>query len=1529
MTSVASSQSNPFVGPRAFRTGEVLYGRDRETRKLVNLLIAERIVLLHAPSGAGKTSLVQAAVVPQMRERGFEVFPAIRLNAAAPPAPQDTTVMLPATNRYVWSTLLALEEQRAERIAPDELATLSLNAYLDRRITDADSDIMLVFDQFEEVLTLDPINREAKLAFFRQLGEALEDRRRWALFAIRGDRLSELEPYARPIPTQFATRFPLELLGPRAAREAIQRPAEEQGIHFTASAAERLIADLSRVRVQRPDGTSEDLPGDVVEPVQLQVVCYRLWERIAPGASEIGESDIATVGDVDTALGNYYSERVAAIAEATGTAERTIRAWCEEQLITEQDVRGQVLRGKDESSGLGNAAIQGLVDTHLVRADSRRGAVWYELAHDRLIAPIRKNNAAWREEHLSTLQRQALIWKSQGKAPEFLLQGNALVDAEQWAEANPKQMAPLDTELLNESIQARDATRQQQQSQRNRIIAIVASGLGLIILVALVVSLSFFFQAREQAGIAQRAAQEAEAARVVAQRAAQEAETARVRAVRAERGARLTAQAGSSFETQPQLGLLLAVEAANATSAETQTVITNASSASAVSTTSTITDTAQREVFRQGLKIIGGEPLGSLGHAVSAIAYSPDGRLIAAAGGPTVLVWDRFSAATAPRTIAYAGGGTTALAFSPDGHWFTAAYTDGLVRLWPISADDQLGTEQALHGHTDRVNALAFHPQSIWLATASSDHTVRLWDLRSQDSSPSSQQVLQHDNAIWSIIFSADGRQLLYGSASVRIWDFGDDGPVGTPRTLDTGGTAYQLALSPDGRWLAAGLDNYGLKFWDLTQPDPQDLKINGSEWVTVPRFSPDGRWLVLPGPSTFVRDLTNGDVATQKPDVLPAVAFIGSASAFSPDGRWLVTAGNDRIVRVWDMRNLSEPARLMRGHEASILAVAFSPDGTHLASADETGAVREWEAPFFAADPEVLSGPAQSQGVHTWQIAPGERPRPQHLLSSEGTYYGISVSRDGRWAAVLAGDGSDLRLWDLQHPAAGPQTLEGGSYYWAMPIFDPQGRWLIGGDTDGRVRLWSLAEGKVGTILAEWQAHENNAVRQIDVSADGQRLATCGNTDGLARVWFLGGNLLPPQSVNFNAGGGRTGTIRTVAISADGTRLITGSWENDYAARIWNLADPSQAPVELQFKNRVFDVAFSPDGRWAAAGSWDDTVGLFDLKTPAQKPTLLTGFRARVLTLDFSPDGRWLAVGNEDRTVRLWDLRLNDLSIPQVVIEGPYKIGFVQFSPDGRWLLTEEGEYRSEHFDASGRVLVTGYEQTRLYHMDEAELRVLACRAAGRNLTPTEWQRYMSGFQGASPRPTCPAPDPSLAAQAAGQREAVETALRRAFTLLNSSRIDEALTVLEQVQRLDPERVTVPLALHVALTLAENGDGPAALRAFNAIQARDARQLSADNWNTLCWRGSLFGHAKEVLPACERAVALDPGNGGIRDSRGLARALAGDVAGAIADFEAFIRWAPDNQAADLVPIRTAWIETLRAGGNPFDGATILQLRQK
>src|SRR4029079_6821035 len=84
MTLAPAVRPNPYIGPRSFQTGEVLYGRDRETQDLLGLLIAERIVLLHSPSGAGKTSLVQAALIPRLIEREFTVLPVMRVSQEPP-----------------------------------------------------------------------------------------------------------------------------------------------------------------------------------------------------------------------------------------------------------------------------------------------------------------------------------------------------------------------------------------------------------------------------------------------------------------------------------------------------------------------------------------------------------------------------------------------------------------------------------------------------------------------------------------------------------------------------------------------------------------------------------------------------------------------------------------------------------------------------------------------------------------------------------------------------------------------------------------------------------------------------------------------------------------------------------------------------------------------------------------------------------------------------------------------------------------------------------------------------------------------------------------------------------------------------------------------------------------------------------------------------------------------------------------------------------------------------------------------------
>lgn len=490
--SVRDQDIHPYVGPRAFQQGERLYGRDHEVLDLLDLLIAERIVLLYSPSGAGKTSLIQAALIPELEAEGFYVLPPMRVSLEA--SQIDPPEANQPANAYLLSLLLSLEEALPpEQQTPlGELTNLTLSDYLDRRYLAGDQgdSLVLIVDQFEEILTVDPTNQAAKAEFFEQVGQALRDRRRWALFAMREEFLAGLDPYLRPVPTRLNTTYRLELLGPEAALEAIQKPARRAGADFVAGAAQKLLDDLRTVRVQRSDGTTENVLGPYVEPVQLQVVCRRLWDRLPEDDLVISESDVEAVGDVDSALAGYYAERVAATAERAKTSERVIREWVERELITEHGLRGQVLQGPKQSRGLNNPAIWHLVDAHLVRAEKRRGATWFELAHDRLMEPVRADNAAWREAHLSPLQRQAALWDSQDRPADLLLRDEALGQAELWLADHRRELMPVERAFVAACQEAAERAALEEQARsaaqlrRFRRLAIgQAVGFGLAVVV--------------------------------------------------------------------------------------------------------------------------------------------------------------------------------------------------------------------------------------------------------------------------------------------------------------------------------------------------------------------------------------------------------------------------------------------------------------------------------------------------------------------------------------------------------------------------------------------------------------------------------------------------------------------------------------------------------------------------------------------------------------------------------------------------------------------------------------------------------------------------------------------------------------------------------------------------------------------------------------------------------------------------------------------------------------------------------------
>jgi peroxiredoxin len=169
------------------------------------------------------------------------------------------------------------------------------------------------------------------------------------------------------------------------------------------------------------------------------------------------------------------------------------------------------------------------------------------------------------------------------------------------------------------------------------------------------------------------------------------------------------------------------------------------------------------------------------------------------------------------------------------------------------------------------------------------------------------------------------------------------------------------------------------------------------------------------------------------------------------------------------------------------------------------------------------------------------------------------------------------------------------------------------------------------------------------------------------------------------------------------------------------------------------------------------------------------------------------------------------------------------------------------------------------------------------------------------------------------------------------AAKFQEALTVDPGLTFDDPQaeakRVAALALVQQGAGLAQEGQVEEALAAFEEAQTLDpSLEIPASLWNNLCWFGSLWGYAAEVFEACEKGVELADAEAvaAHRDSRGVARALTGDYAGAIEDFEVFVAWTKENgQYEEYGSKREAWIAELQAERNPFDEETLEALRDE
>ena len=1030
-----------------------------------------------------------------------------------------------------------------------------------------------MIDQFEELLHRG-VDEHDRSRFLRNLAEAVEDpySQLTVLATLRADfydRAIEEPGLGELLAHDVLTIVPMSAAELEAAAA---RPAGRVGVQFEPE----LIAELSS------DMTGQ--PGSL--PLYQYVLTLLFEERTG---STLTRSTYRKIGGLQGALARRAEEVYVQLEQERQAIARQVLLRCASLGARRPDTRRRVDRTEIEELGFDAPEVEATLDA-FDRArllsfdrDPTTGHTTVEVAHEALLVEWPRLRG-WLDDAREDLRLHAILssqvaeWETAKRNPDYLLGGARLEQYVVWSQDSPINLTASERELVSRSIDVRDADRAAEEARRDHELTVERKSVrrlrwlvGATTIAVLVVgALSIFAVDRSREAVANE---------------------------REARSRELANAARNNLAADPELAVLLALEAVDATRATDGHVLREAKEALHLALNSQrLAGTAMGEgslaFAPSGELVTGGDRVrfvdptdGSVvrelaptvgSRRTESVAVSPDGRFLATGEDHYLLVREAISGDVVMKQ--HLNHLVTNVAFSPDGRMVAglAPWGDGIgvfrvdsgeavLKLlepdaWPR---DNCCPSMALRFNPegDRIVATTWSGEVLVVDIATSD---RVATLAGHDGPVSGVAYLQGENTV--VTASFDG--------SVRFWDADTGSELSS---FDPGvGQVVSLAVSRDGDRLLTGGDGGALKLWSVS--------------AAGTRF---------------------------QASLSPAHASFVLGVAFDDSGDVAASVGLDDGVRLWDVAPRGEVAAWSAGRP-----IAFAAGGTHIATTGSDGRsviirrTSDWQAETVLAEVADAAAPKSDP----W-----------------GQIFGIAVTPSLDRVAVVRGAESDpsgsVTVWDTTTGGKTHTLLEGAFVKGSVDFSD-----------DGRLVAAAVCN-RPGPVAYVWNVETGEEVfstpasdcgQSVDLDLTGRLLAvqTLDEPEPNVRVWDISTGDQVFTGAHYPA------WIGAVRFSPDSSQLLTGG--GDGTVRIWDVATGDLRRTLTGHAGAVEDATWSSDGLSIISGSHDGSVRLWDAST-GETLLVLEGHNTWPF-VEMSPDQQYVATATPD-TVRIWTLDLDELT--------------------------------------------------------------------------------------------------------------------------------------------------------------------------------------------------------------------------------------------------------------------------------------------